>query len=239
MTQRSLAQSDFEDLSAHLDGQLDAGRAEAVEELVRTDPAWGDQWNRLQAVDRALDAYDVPAPPSDLNDRILLETVGFEDLSAHLDGQLSAGRAAAVEELIRTDAAWGQAWDRLRTVDADLDAYDIPAPPTDLADRIVNAVNRKTRNRKLAFRLWAPLAGAAAAAAIIIVVMALNASKAPDNNISNVPKNAPSDSPAHKRKDDVTQAIVEHLDFVRDLDVLEDFETLEAIERLEVASLES
>jgi len=233
MTQRSLGQSDFEDLSAYLDGQLDADRAAAVEELIRTDPAWGDEWTRLQAVDRALDAYDVPAPPSDLTDRILRETAGFEDLSAYLDDQLPADRAAAIEELIRTDPAWGQAWQRLQALDADLDAYDVPAPPSGLADRIVGAVTRKTRNRKLVFRLWAPLAAAAAAAAIIVATVAFNTDKAPEPNDKRIAEEKVLPD------DDVTEAIVEHLDFVRDLDVLEDFETLEAIERLEMASLGS
>jgi len=243
MAQHSFEQSDFEDLSAHLDGQLPADRASAVEELIRTDAAWGDQWNRLQALDGALDAYDTPAPPSDLVDRILLETVGFDDLSAHLDGQLPADRAVAVEELIRSDTAWGKAWNRMQADNADLDAYDVPAPPSDMADRIVASVTRKTHNRKLVFRLWAPLAGAAAAAAIIIVAVVLSTSNAPDPNGSGLVKKTP-DAPAAptvapKAADAVTQAIVEHLDFVRDLDVLENYETLEAIERLELASTES
>ena len=237
--QQNLEQHDFEDLTAYLDGQLDADRGRDVEELIRTDPAWGAEADRLQAVDRLLDVYDVPAPPDGLNDRILRavgfeDTADFEDLSAHVDGQLDGDRAAAVEELIRTDAVWSAQWDRLQAVDRALDAYDVPAPPADLNDRILAGVRYRARGRKLVFRLRVPLAGAAAAAAIILVAMIVgNGDRTtPTHNGNPLANKTPISRP-----DDIEQAIVENLDFVRDLDVLENYETLEAIERLELASL--
>lgn len=68
---KTLGQSDFEDLSAYFDGQLDADRTAAVGELIRTDPVWQGEWDQLQAIDRVLDTCDIPAAPSDLDDRIL------------------------------------------------------------------------------------------------------------------------------------------------------------------------
>ena len=238
--QQNPGQHDFEDLTAHLDGQLDADRGRAVEELIRTDPVWGAEADRLQAVDRLLDVYDIPAPPDGLNDRILRavgfeDTADFEDLSAHADGQLDDDRAAVVEELIRTDAVWSAQWDRLQAVDRALDAYDVPAPPADLNDRILAGVRYRTRGRKLVFRLLVPLAGAAAAAAIILVAMTFGGNgdrTTPTHNGREIVEKTPISRP-----DDVEQAIVENLDFVRDLNVLENYETLEAIERLELASL--
>ena len=235
----NLGQSDFEDLTAYLDGELDADRRQIVEDLIRTDPAWGDQCDRLRAVDGLLDAYDLPAAPSDLTDRILRgmrfdRTADFVDLSAHADGQLDAERAAAVEELIRTDAVWGNQWNRLEAVDRALDAYDVPAPPAGLTGRVLAGVYYRVRGRKLVFRLLVPLAGAAAAAAIILVALIVGSGEAtsPASNGPQLVEKNPVSQP-----DDVEQAIIEHLDMVRDLNVLENYETLEAIERLELASL--
>ncbi len=233
---KNLGQSDFEDLTAYLDGQLSADRARAVENLIRTDPAWAGERDRLEAVDRLLDVYDVPAPPSDLDDRILRgvrfeNTPDFADLSAHADGELDADRATAVEELIRTDAVWAAQWDRLQAIDRALETVDVPAPPAGLTDRILAGVNYRLRGRKLVFRLLVPLSGAAAAAAIILVALIAGSGDrtTPSPNGREIVEKTPVSHP-----DDVEQAIIEHLDMVRDLDVLENYETLEAIERLEL-----
>ena len=69
--QQKLGQTDFEDLSAYLDGQLDADRKGTVEELIRSDPTWEAECNQLQALDKILDVCDVPAPPNGLAERIL------------------------------------------------------------------------------------------------------------------------------------------------------------------------
>ena len=162
------------------------------------------------------------------------DTPDFADLSAHADGELDSERAAAVEELIRTDAVWANQWDRLQAIDRALDAVDAPAPPAGLTDRVLAGVNYRLRGRKLVFRLLVPLSGAAAAAAIILIALIAGSGDrtTPTPNGPEIVEKTPINQP-----DDVEQAIVENLDFVRDLDVLENYETLEAIERLEQASL--
>ena len=147
-----------------------------------------------------------------------LEQSDFEDLSAYFDGQLDADRTAAVAELIRSDPVWQAEWDRLQAIDRILDACDVPAAPSDLDDRILGFVRSRARRRKVLQWVW-PAAGAAAVAAAIIIVAIATEPKLPVAGF-----------------DDVDQAIVENLDFVRDLDVLENYETLEAIERIELAN---
>jgi len=68
----ALGKTDFEDLSAFRDGELDASRAAEVERLLREDPAWGRAHRELTALDAALDTWTAPAPAGDLADRVLL-----------------------------------------------------------------------------------------------------------------------------------------------------------------------
>jgi len=160
-----------------------------------------------------------------------LRQADVEDLSAYLDGELEADRRAAVEGLIRSDAAWRAERDRLEALDRVLEVYDVPAPPGDLAERVLGTVRVKVRRGKVLRWVW-PLAGAAAAAAVILVAALLSAPEpqpTASTNTQHIAKKRPV-------PDEVEQAIVEHLRFVRDLDVLENYETLEAIERIELAS---
>ncbi|MGB2819471.1 MAG: hypothetical protein WBF17_00715, partial [Phycisphaerae bacterium] len=106
MTER-LGHSDYDELSAYLDGELPAARAADVERLIREDHAWRRAHREMTAVSAALDSYTVPAPPGDLADRIVagvaaseLPAGDFDDLSAYVDGELPAARAADVERLI-------------------------------------------------------------------------------------------------------------------------------------------
>jgi len=69
-----LTQTDLEDLSAYMDGELESAARSRIGELVRTSAAWQDALARLQAVDRALEAYVVPAAPEGLADRVLRKT---------------------------------------------------------------------------------------------------------------------------------------------------------------------
>lgn len=160
-----------------------------------------------------------------------LEQSDFEDLSAHLDGRLDSARSADVEDLIQSDSAWGAAWRELQALDRVLDVYDIPSPPSGLADRVLESVRTRARRRRALRWVW-PAAGAAAAAAVIVVAMLLSSAR-PDPNAPPVVKKTPD---VELSPQGVDQAIIESLDFVRDMDVLENFETLEAIERIEVAS---
>ena len=63
-----------------------------------------------------------------------------DDLSAYLDGELPAGRAAEVQRLIREDPAWRRAHREMTALDAALDSFAAPAPAADLADRILAGV---------------------------------------------------------------------------------------------------
>ena len=156
----------------------------------------------------------------------------FEDLSAYLDGELGPQRTAEIARLIAEDATWRDAHRQLAAIDAAMDAYEVPAPPEGLADRVVARVRRKAR-RPLVLRVIGWLAPAAAAAAIILVVLA----------VMNRPDAAPVagelvTSPAlqavpQAERADVENMIVENLGFFRDYEVIAQFETLEAIDHLE------
>lgn len=66
-----LQQADYDDLSAYLDGELDSERAAEVARLVRDDPVWRTAYTELSALDAAMDAWTVPAPPEGLAEEIL------------------------------------------------------------------------------------------------------------------------------------------------------------------------
>ncbi len=61
-----LTESEFEDLSAWLDGELDSVRAAEVAQLVENDPAWTKACHELRNLDNSLDAWPVPAVPEKL-----------------------------------------------------------------------------------------------------------------------------------------------------------------------------
>jgi anti-sigma factor RsiW len=67
---KQLWQSELEDLSAFIDGELPDERAAEVQRLVDAEPAWQAAWQDMTAVDAAMDAYDAPAAPPDLAARI-------------------------------------------------------------------------------------------------------------------------------------------------------------------------
>ena len=71
-----MTESDFEDLSAYLDGRLTPERAARVERLIASDSAWQEAWRRLQAVDEALGSVTIPPAPADLPDRIIASVRG-------------------------------------------------------------------------------------------------------------------------------------------------------------------
>ena len=81
-----LRQSDFDDLSAWFDGELDADRAGEVANLVLTDPLWRRTHAELVMLAGALDACDVPSAPSDLADSIIarVRRSGRRSLSARI-----------------------------------------------------------------------------------------------------------------------------------------------------------
>jgi len=64
-------QSDIEDLSAWMDGELADADARRVARLVETDPAWTDAHRELKALDDALEAMPTPAPQRPLTEKIV------------------------------------------------------------------------------------------------------------------------------------------------------------------------
>jgi anti-sigma factor RsiW len=69
-----ISQTDFEELSAYMDGELTEPTLSRVKGLLETSPAWAKALERLQAVDRAMEAYAAPAAPADLAGRVLRKT---------------------------------------------------------------------------------------------------------------------------------------------------------------------
>jgi anti-sigma factor RsiW len=67
---KQLGQSELEDLSAFIDGELPDERAAEIQSLVDADAAWQAALQDMTAVDAAMDAYDAPAAPPDLAARI-------------------------------------------------------------------------------------------------------------------------------------------------------------------------
>jgi anti-sigma factor RsiW len=249
-----LGQLDLEDLSAYLDGELEAGRAAEVERLIREDPLWRQAHRELTAVDAALDAYTAPTPPADMADRVLagvgssqpaegLSAAELEDLSACLDGELGADRAAEVRRLVRDEPPWQRAHRELTAVDRALECYSVPAPVADLADRILAGVRRSARRRR-AFRVAAWVGPIAAAAAVVLIVFAVlnRGERRPAGSMivrtHEVQQKELDDSRAYRdvpkaERRDMDEVIIQNLGFFRNYELLEEFETLEAIERLE------
>ena len=64
-------ESDIEELTAWMDGELPPPRGQRVAERVRTDPDWRATWQDFQAVDAALNCLHPAEPPSDLTERIV------------------------------------------------------------------------------------------------------------------------------------------------------------------------
>jgi len=160
----------------------------------------------------------------------------FEELSAFLDGRLDARRAAQIEDHLRSDPHWREALNGLGAVDRALETLSPPpAPPADLADRVIAGVRRRQRRGpwQWVIRIGGSLA-AAAAVAVVAIVIARPAVPPPVRQAA-APKAAPTGQEATAdSKDASTDAAL--LDFFRDFDVVENFETLEAIERIETAS---
>jgi anti-sigma factor RsiW len=153
-----------------------------------------------------------------------------DELSAYLDGELSAEQAEQVRRRAEVEPAWREALERLHAVDALLDAWQPPAAPPELAERIVRLAGRP-RRRVLTWRRV--LAGAAAAAAVVALAIGLGR-----QTLRPVPQReelaGQIESPeAPMDREELDEFAVENLGFFKDYDVLTDFETLEAIERVE------
>jgi anti-sigma factor RsiW len=248
-----LGQSDFENLSAWLDGELPAERAAEVERLVHENPVWRQAGQELRSLHEALDSYAAPAPAPGLARRILagiptreLTESELETLSAYMDGELPAEPAAVeVAHGIEADAAWRLMRRDLQDVDSLLDYYTAPPASAELTGRIMSAVRRHARRRQV-LRVVSWLAPAAAAAAILLVGLAIFGGghwfgQPQAHPIVNKPVNIERElagSTAFKavpvdQRPALQEEIIRHLNFFRDYEVVADLETLEAIEQLD------
>jgi len=162
-----------------------------------------------------------------------LEQSQYEDLSAFLDGELPEARASEIRDLIASDPAWRDAHERLVALDDALGAYEPPAVPGDLAERIIRSMPQaRPAGRWATVSRWvAPLAAAAA----IVVAAVLLPRKAKDAQEAG-PTVLSGSALVDERLEGVAERdrfVVENLEFFRDYDVLTNLETIEAVERLE------
>ncbi len=159
-----------------------------------------------------------------------LEQREIEDLSAWLDGELAPQEAHRLEQAVAGDAALAEARRELQKLDELLEAYTVPAPADDLADRVASGV-RRARRQAVVIRLARWLVPAAAAAAVIIAAVLMNLAgtgEPPSGTpapIVKAPTPVPSPAP-------VAAAAVS---FFENYDVLVNMDTLEAIDRIERA----
>ena len=161
----------------------------------------------------------------------------LDDLSAWLDGELDAGRADEVANLVLTDPLWRRTHAELVMLAAALDTCDVPSAPGDLADSIM-ARSRRWGRRSLSARVVRVAVPLAAAASVIVAVTffamhmrQLGSSSSPGADPQIARPAAASQQPLTTAEQD--KCIVKNLHFFRNYDVLVNYETLEAIERLE------
>lgn len=231
-----LQQNDFDDLSAYLDGELPSADARRVEQRIRDDAAWGQAYAELQTLSSAMDSLEAPAAPAGLAERIKnniraqeMQQDDFDDLSAYVDGELSLADAQRVEQKIRDDEAWGRAYAELQALSSAMDAFEAPAAPAGLAERIKKNIRAQERPAVLRLVKW--LAPAAAAAAVLIAATLVYKAQTHATNPGPVAQALPTAAPAVQKVDDAF--IVENLEFFRDLDVLNNMETIEAVQSAE------
>ncbi|MBN1555799.1 MAG: hypothetical protein JXA11_13730 [Phycisphaerae bacterium] len=87
-----------------------------------------------------------------------------ERISAWMDSELSPADAEVVARRVETDPDWSQAYRRLQALDRTLGLWDVPTPPADLADRVLDYAKRKPETTVLRVGRW--LLSAAAVALI-------------------------------------------------------------------------
>jgi hypothetical protein len=168
----------------------------------------------------------------------------LENLSAWVDGELDERQAADVERAVRAGGAMGRARREMQALDRLLDRYDVPEPPADLAERIIDNV-RSARRAPRVVRLarWLVPAAAAAAAIVVAAVLLSGPRQEPDGPIAGpvgpaeqltTAKVLASATPEEQRllAEDFA---AENLDMLRNYDVLVLWDTLEEIEKIEAA----
>jgi len=124
MSERLERHSDLEQLSAWMDGELDASAAEGVARLVREDPAWRAAWEEFRAVDSALDLCPPVGPRRDLTEEIVQAARRQRLLRRAV--RIAAPLAAAAAVIIAVYLAWPQQ----------------QTPPTALMETVKNEITK-------------------------------------------------------------------------------------------------
>ena len=105
MTDGLLRQSDIEELTAWLDGELDGPAAERVARLVREDDAWRTTFEQFRAVDAAVELVGAPEPRRDLTHTILAAVAADRPSAWRAAIRIAGGMAAAAAILLAVYAA--------------------------------------------------------------------------------------------------------------------------------------
>ncbi len=74
MSAEKLEQSELEQLTAYVDGELPADEASVVAERIAADPTWAAVADELAKLDGLLDAWDAPPLRRDLTEAIVIRT---------------------------------------------------------------------------------------------------------------------------------------------------------------------
>lgn len=209
---RKLTQAEWADLSAWMDGELSTDRAAEIESLVASDDAWGEALADLRSLDDALAPASAPAPPANLEQRVLefvRENTLTEDqlaqLSAWMDGELDEIDAARVARRVVTSSAWRRAHEELRQVDQALETYTAPHCPSDLPGRIVARTTGRAYDwAGLRKTLLSAPAAVAAMVAVLLAVYMLTSMFSKPSGINPTPN--PGGAVVHNSDDDKTPA---------------------------------
>ena len=162
----------------------------------------------------------------------------LEQISAYLDGELSADLSSRVAERIACDPAWSAVAKDFEKVNTLLEAWQTPPLRRDLTGAILARARQKRRPPGW-LRIMAPLGTAAAITVAVWVFHATHPAGRPAVNMVGLATPTGDDAlPAELKRlvADVPQEdqfVVENLDLFEDYDVLTNFAALEALEQLE------
>jgi anti-sigma factor RsiW len=127
-----MKQSDFADLCAYLDGQLEGPRAAQVQELIASDDVWREAHRQMTQLDELIQACEAPAVPADLAGRIISHVRGRQRSSVILKFVRYAAPLAAAAAIVIGVLVWqgvlGTFW---HGEEVAIVKHDKPAQPED------------------------------------------------------------------------------------------------------------
>ena len=160
----------------------------------------------------------------------------LDQISAFLDGELSASQTDQVAARLENDPAWAAAAGQFQKLGTLLEVWEAPPLRRDLTDSILAKARRKSRLPEWV-RAMIPLAAAAAIFLTVAAYHFLTTDSAGVNSLVTLGGQGASDSDTQasekllKGIDDQDHFVVKNLDLFQDYDVLADFETLSAIDK--------